>query len=270
MGGDFEIREGPESLRIDLASMLGLAPKSWTPVLEIVGPNRPQRAPASWPRGVDRSPNRDAGFYALERTGQRRRLLMFHDSFFVAPLFSPESQPLATHFERSYFVRVEATDGVLERFVDMVHPDIVVEERAERYLRMPPLPPVPLDAVTPQLRRLDGMPAFFIDAINDGRAKNDQAITAGELTAIGWALDGRRPAQGVEIMIGGIPYPASYGFERPDVADTFKCSCTQSGFRADFSVERLSPGSHTVSVRVISADGASYTEAVWGKIRIVK
>jgi alginate O-acetyltransferase complex protein AlgJ len=257
LGRDFEIRAGPESLHIDLASMLGLAPASSTPLLDSAA--KPRVAASEWPPDVDPSLNSNKGFYALEALGKRGRLLVFHDSFFVAPLFSPESQPLATHFARSYFAWLPPSDEALERFVEWEHPDIVIEERAERLLRIAPPPPAPLDPVTPRLRRSAGAPAFSVDRINDARPRNEHAVSGGELRLEGSALD----AAGVEILIDDVLHPAAYGLEAPELEN-------QSGFLADFSVADLSPGLHTVNIRVISADGASYSEAAWGRVRIVK
>lgn len=67
---------------------------------------------------------------------------MFHDSAFIAVLFSLESQPLATHFARSYFAWLDPSDAAFQRFVEMEQPDLVVEEHGERILRF--VPPRPL------------------------------------------------------------------------------------------------------------------------------
>jgi hypothetical protein len=278
IGRDFEIRPGPVSLRTDLASMLGLSPVSPTPLLDfsrtLPESNWPRFAPAQWPRDVDASLNGLAAprFYALETPGRRRRILVFHDSFFVSPIFSEVSQPLAMHFARSYFAWLRPSDEAFERFVELERPDLVVEERAERLLRDVPLPPAPRDPVTPHLRRSAGAPAFSIDRINNARAKKNETIHAsGELKIEGWAFDEEsgQLASGVEIMIDGVFHAAGYGLDRPDLSDLSLCGpCVRAGFRSDFSAIGLAPGPHTIAIRVISADGASYKEAIWGRINI--
>jgi hypothetical protein len=282
LGRDFEIRPGPQSLRIDLALMLGLGPVAPTPLLDLSGSmpasERPRLAPAQWAPEVDQALNAahlsgPQMSYALETPGQSRRLLVFHDSFLTFPLFSPESQPLATHFARSYFAWLPPSQEALERFAEWEHPDVVVEERVERLLRNPPPPVAPEEPVSPRLRRSLDRPLFSITQINGASAKNDQEVRAGgELRIEGWALDesGRAPAAGVEVVIDGLPHPAGYGSERADVADQFPCNaCGFSGFRVDFTAKGLPPGPHSVTIRVISAGGDSYTERVWGQIRII-
>ena len=147
---DFEIRWGPESLRVQLASMLGLQATAPTPELAYIGPGMPHLAQARWPAGINPSLHPNQGIYALETAGRQRRLLVFHDSAFIASLFSPESQPLAPHFARSFFAWLDPSDAAFRSFVQMEHPDLVVEEHAERFLRLVP-PPAPLDPVPPRL-----------------------------------------------------------------------------------------------------------------------
>jgi alginate O-acetyltransferase complex protein AlgJ len=274
MGEDFEIRNGPDSFRTDLAGMLGLTASAPTPLFANRRPNAPKSIPARWPDGFDASINRNDGVYALETPGQHRRLLVFHDSFFIAPLFSRESQPLAAHFGRSYFAWLSPTDAAVKRFVEMEQPDLVVEEHAERVLGVVPPPPPPLDPITPRLARSSVVPVFSIERINTRRARSGEVITPdGELRIEGWAFDGsaKRSAGGVEVLIDGIPQPASYGLERPQQARIPSCSaCEHAGFVADFSAAGLSPGPHALGIRVISSDGASYSEANWGSITIGK
>ena len=273
MGTDFEIRARPDSLHADLAWMLGLTATSTAPLLAVRGDAPAKYAPSPWPAGFDPSLNTNDGAYALERPGRGRRVLVFHDSFFVSPLFSRESQPLAAHFARSYFAWLPPTDAALKRFVEMENPDLVVEEHGERSLRLVPPPPAPLDPLTPQLRRSAIAPAFAIEKINTRRYRPDAVLSAnGELRIEGWAFDtsSRRPAAAVEIMIDGVPQPASYGLDRSDPEPSGCDACKETGFVADLSAAGLSPGPHTLGIRVISADGASYTETNWGRFRIDK
>jgi hypothetical protein len=126
----------------------------------------------------------------------------------------------------------------------------------------------------PWLARSSAVPVFSIERINTRRARSGEVITPdGELRIEGWAFDGsaKRSAGGVEVLIDGIPQPASYGLERPQQARIPSCSaCEHAGFVADFSAAGLSPGSHVLGIRVISSDGASYSEANWGSITIGK
>lgn len=104
------------------------------------------------------------------------------------------------------------------------------------------------------------------------RAKPGAVIPRnGELRIEGWALDSlaARPATGVEILFDGIPRPASCGLERSEAPGLPGCGvCEHNGFLADFSAEGLSPGPHTLGIRVISADGKSYSEATWGRVSV--
>ena len=141
LGQDFEIRDGPESFRTDLAAMLGLRETSATPLLAKVGPTPSRLATFDWPSGIEPPQSSDHALYALETPEQRGRLLMFHDSAFVAPLFSWEPQPLGARVAKSTFVWLAPSDASFKRFVEMENPDIVVEERVERVLRRVPQRP---------------------------------------------------------------------------------------------------------------------------------
>lgn len=276
MNRDFEIREGPRSLRIDLASMLGLSFDAPTPLLSYIGDAKPQLAAAPWPAGLDPAFNLQQaygagvpGLYALAMPGRTRRLLVFHDSAFVANLLSRESQPLAMNFAHSYFAWMVPSDAALQRFAEMEQPDLVIEEHGERFLRFVPPPPAPFDVLTPQLRRSQATPAFLVEKINGGRVRPDLGIPQqGELRIEGWAFDGSvgRPARGVEIVIDGVPQPAGYGMEHEAPAGCGDCRNT--GFLADYPLTNLSPGPHILGIRVITADGASYSEAIWGRVLV--
>ena len=270
MGRDFEIRMAPETLRVGLASMLGLKAAMPTPVLAYIGPDPPKAAAAKWPDGLDHAMNPSTAISALETASQRGRLLVFHDSAFVAGLFTPESQPLATGFARSYFAWLPPSDLALRRFVEMEHPDLVVEEQSEHLLRLTPPPPAPLDPVTPSLTRAPGAPAFSIERINTKRARPDAAVARnGELRIEGWAFDqlAGRPAGGVELTIDGVAHAASYGGLAPagELSPPTCDGCRYVRFLGDYPVIGLSIGPHILGIRVISASGANYSEVVWGR-----
>jgi hypothetical protein len=83
------------------------------------------------------------------------------------------------------------------------------------------------------------------------------------VTLIGWAVDGKaqNAAGGVDIVFDSVPYAADYGIDRPDVSEHFHISLyLKSGFAFTLPAGRLSPGKHTMSVRVLANDGKSYTE----------
>ncbi len=73
----------------------------------------------------------------------------------------------------------------------------------------------------------------------------------------GWAVDQTRysPAAGVDVTIDGIPYTARYGRERADVAQALGSQeYRRSGFDFLLPVSHLPVGTHTLTVRVISAN----------------
>ena len=78
------------------------------------------------------------------------------------------------------------------------------------------------------------------------------------ITVSGWAVDApaRRPASAVYIDLDGHLFPASYGAERHDVAVALQePAYGNCGFRGQISG---APGSHKVSLRIVSADGTGY------------
>ena len=92
-----------------------------------------------------------------------------------------------------------------------------------------------------------------------------------EMRIEGWAFDGSagRPAASVELVVDGVPHPASYGIELPDDPAFARCAGPKRiGVLADYSVAGLAPGPHVLGVRVVAADGAGYTEATWGRITV--
>lgn len=120
--------------------------------------------------------------------------------------------PLAGNFARSYFVSLAPSDAAFQRFVEMEHPDVVVEEHAERTLRYIPPPPAPPDAITDHLSKSGAVPAHAVERINGMRADpKGMTIGGGELRITGWAIDplSAAPASPVEIAIDGVPHPAA-------------------------------------------------------------
>lgn len=79
------------------------------------------------------------------------------------------------------------------------------------------------------------------------------------VTLRGWALDGatRGRARAIYILIDGRDiYRATDGYDRPDVARAVGLTAgAKVGFDATLPPELLPPGRHTLSVRIVTADG---------------
>ena len=80
----------------------------------------------------------------------------------------------------------------------------------------------------------------------------------------GWAIDAPAAtlAGGVEIVIDGHAYKLPYFLTRADVAAAKRMEAyTDCGFLAIVSPELLPKGSHTVSLRIVSADRKTYYQS---------
>ncbi len=122
---------------------------------------------------------------------------------------------------------------------------------------------------TPQLNRLpaQGTARAVIDTLDGQPANQVSSIprTKSTLQVQGWAIDqgAARPATAVYILIDQhATYRTSYGGARPDVAATLgNPAALNVGFRTTLPSELLPPGTHTLTIRVISADGQSYADS---------
>jgi hypothetical protein len=97
---------------------------------------------------------------------------------------------------------------------------------------------------------------------------------AGEFSVTGWAVDRTRTnlAGDVDIILGGVAYPAFYGIERPDVAASLGHSAYQfSGFTARLSGADVGSGSQPLSIRVLASDRSCYYQGqrVWVERRSI-
>jgi hypothetical protein len=269
LGRDYEIRDVASNSYHDLSSMLGLPPDSGPSYfLAHRGSPKAVLVAATWPPDVD--PPSPSSAYALSSPDSSQpRLLVFHDSFFNAGPFTQQDQPLAAHFSRSYFAAIDPDDNTIRSFVDLEHPNIVLEEHAERSLGNVPID-APFEAATPNLIRSNELPSYYLDAIGGKPAAREIVVPVGRLISIsGWAIDRQAsaPADGVEIVIDQVPQPAAYGYERTDVAAFYqRPAYLNCGFKAQIPPTALSIGQHTLSIRVISANGKHYSESTYGRI----
>lgn len=124
---------------------------------------------------------------------------------------------------------------------------------------------IPLDTLT----RLSGTTTFSIDSLNG--TSFAQPPTApipiprnGSITLRGWAIDApaRMAAGGVIVSVdGAMNFPAVYGAVRQDVADTLgNPAYRQSGFNVTFPASNLSPGGHTITIKILTNDRKAYYE----------
>jgi len=79
----------------------------------------------------------------------------------------------------------------------------------------------------------------------------------GDVSVTGWAVD--RPhedvAAAIDVVVDETPVPALYGIDRPDVASALGSQRYRgSGFAARLRGHQIGAGTHTVSVRIVSAD----------------
>ncbi len=77
----------------------------------------------------------------------------------------------------------------------------------------------------------------------------------------GWALDAANesPAGGVYVDIDGELFPAFYGTDRRDVADSSGVpSYRFSGFERDILVSEIGAGAHELSIVVLTSDKKGY------------
>lgn len=270
LGPYFEIRTAPDRSHFDLATMLGLpTPSDSSDLLAHRGAAKSIPAIANLPGDVDASPSSSLA-YALATPGaDSKRLLVFHDSFFDVGPMTQVDQPLAAHFSRSYFVFIDPDDDTIRSFVDIEHPDVVLEEHAERVLGDVQVE-TPLEAITPRLTRSSDLASYYLDSIDRKPLAPGVTIPqAPRVTLSGWAIDRRASAAaaGVEIVIDQVPVPAAYGYARSDVAAFFqRPSYLNCGFKARIPSSILSIGPHTLAIRVIAADGEHYSESSYGRI----
>ncbi len=84
---------------------------------------------------------------------------------------------------------------------------------------------------------------------------------SGEFVVAGWAIDERNQtvAADIDVVIGGKPYPAFYGLDRPDVDSYFGVAAYRaSGFVVRLSGETVGRGMTHLSLRILAADRSCY------------
>lgn len=113
-------------------------------------------------------------------------------------------------------------------------------------------------------------PAFgSVDAINDVVAPESGTIidvASERLTIAGNYVDAERgeAAAGVIVVIGGQPFEAVYGGDRPDIAQALNNpKYLKSQFYLDIPRTEIPKGTHEVRIRAVASDRSGYYESDW-------
>jgi hypothetical protein len=127
----------------------------------------------------------------------------------------------------------------------------------------------PPDGITTSMKRLDASNFANIDLIGTTANPLSSAEIMSKLSVshsiptkiTGWGADipAKALAAGAEILIDGKAYKTVYGSSRPDVGAWFKLpKLANSGFSFELPANSLTPGVHTMELRVLSADSNNY------------
>ena len=130
----------------------------------------------------------------------------------------------------------------------------------------------PADGTSRGLPRESNIHSCFVDWINSvpaGTAR-EVSVSFGDSTIFdGWAAEAQSGtlAGGVDVVVDGIPYRATYGSARDDVAEAQRNPALRnSGFRFTLAPVYLSRGFHSFTIRVIALDGRAYYEGPSGRL----
>jgi hypothetical protein len=98
------------------------------------------------------------------------------------------------------------------------------------------------------------------------------SIAFGDSTVFsGWAVDARSGtlAEGVDVVVDGIPYRATYGVTRHDVAQVYgNPTFESSGFRLSLAPGVLRRGVHSFAFRILAKDCRTCYEGPSGRLII--
>lgn len=129
-----------------------------------------------------------------------------------------------------------------------------------------PVPVLALDKIETRL----GKPALAnVDVLDDAVLPKSGSlipVTGKSFKIAGFAVDdvGVAPAAGVLILVDGKAFVASYGGDRPDIANALKNdNYLKSQFYAEVPTDALANGLHDVTLRVIAADRSGYYASDW-------
>jgi hypothetical protein len=109
--------------------------------------------------------------------------------------------------------------------------------------------------------------SFAVTVRSDGVSQQGQTVVvpkeSSSIELTGWAVDDENEstACGVYIDVDGRLFPAFYGTDRRDVADSYGVlSYRYSGFERAIPVSEIGAGAHELSVIVLTSDSTGYYE----------
>lgn len=154
-----------------------------------------------------------------------------------------------------------------ENIVSYLYPNPVVAHERAQFLEQNKLNVFSEPTMDPSTMTLISSDTLFaIDTI-DGKTTGSpfilvQVSKMKTITIKDWAVDKQAndTASAIFITIDGRPdIPTLYGLDRLDVAKTYKTPNFRfSGYVASFSSSILSAGKHTISLKIVSKDGAHF------------
>lgn len=126
----------------------------------------------------------------------------------------------------------------------------------------------PKDGTSDGLAKRTELAVFYLDRVGEALdpLNKQPAGTPGDapipFSGFGFDPVAKAPAKGVDVVIDGKAYAATYGGSREDVASYFKSpGLSATGYAVTLPAGFLVNGPHKVVVRVIAADGKGYFES---------
>jgi hypothetical protein len=126
----------------------------------------------------------------------------------------------------------------------------------------------PTEGMSAGLTGRPGWSNFYLDHVGlaPDPINRQPAVTPASMPIVlnGFGFDpiAKAPAKGVDVVVDGKVYGATYGRARRDVARFTKVpALVPVGFTTTLPIGTVPIGEHKVVVRVIAADGASYFES---------
>lgn len=126
----------------------------------------------------------------------------------------------------------------------------------------------PKDGTSDGLARRTERAVFYLDRVGEAMdpLNKQPAGTPGDvpiaISGFGFDPAAKTPAKGVDVVIDGKAYAATYGGPRQDVANYFKSpGLAATGYALTLPAGFLVNGPHDIVVRVIAADAKGYFES---------